>query len=173
MIHGNKYESVARELYAKETVSFIQECGLIVSKSEPWLAYSPDGIVIKNSRPSKLLEIKCPFNLQDTEKETLLKKCKFLCLVKDDLKLKTRHQYYAQIQFGMALLNLKYCDFVIYSNVSHTIKIITVDFNEEYACDLLTALKNNYFKKCYMKYVKIQEYYKLRRCNIVKYKVLS
>lgn len=119
-IHGNKYESVARKLYIKTTALFVQECGLIVSKSEPWLAYSPDGVVIKNSRLWRLLEIKCPFELQDTEKETLLKKYKFLCLVKDELKLKTRHQYYAQIQFGMALLDLKYCDFVIYSNVSHT-----------------------------------------------------
>lgn len=76
--HGNKYEPVAKEVYITETGQHVQECGIIISKSEPWAAYSPDGIIIKNSAAVRLLEIKCLYDLHNTEKKTLLKKCKFL-----------------------------------------------------------------------------------------------
>ena len=45
-IHGLKYESFAREKYIRqEAVNNVWEFGLIVARNEPWLAYSPDGIV--------------------------------------------------------------------------------------------------------------------------------
>ena len=100
--HGVKYENIAREKYITEENKHVEECGLIVCISEPWLGYSPDGIVVKNGRPVKLLEIKCPYDLQSTEQEELVKKCKFLRLEKGKMILKKKHAYYAQIQFGMA-----------------------------------------------------------------------
>lgn len=145
-MHGNAFEGVAKEVYAKETGLYIQDCGLIVCESEPWMAYSPDGIVVKESTVFRLLEIKCPYQIENTENVTLLKKCKFLHLEKNEIKIKKKHQYYAQIQFGMAVLNLKQCDFVIYSNISHSIKILTVDFDDIYVNNLLHTLKNIYFK---------------------------
>ena len=45
-----------------------------------------------------------------------------------------------------AILNLQHCDFVIYSNVSNSIKII-VAFDEKYAENLLKTLKINYLQK--------------------------
>ena len=65
-------------MYSKETNLLVQECGLIVSDIEPWKAYSPDGVVIKNFQLFKLLKIKCPYGLISTTNEILLKKCKFL-----------------------------------------------------------------------------------------------
>lgn len=146
--HVNKYESVARALYAKEKDVFIQECGLVVCHSEPWLAYSPDGVVMKNGELCRLLEIKCPFELQDTKRDTLLKKCKaYLSVNGRELRLKEKHQYYAQIQLGMAILKLNLCDFVIYSNISDTCEILTVAFDKKYTSNLLITLKKNYFDK--------------------------
>lgn len=144
--HGNHYESIAREVYKKEKKSHVEECGLIISESEPWAAYSPDGIVFKDST-CKLLEIKCPYNLRNTSDEALINKCKFLCVKNEKLQLKERHQYYAQIQFGMALLNLKDCDFVIYSSISNSIRIFNVKLDENYAKNLLEVLKERYFEK--------------------------
>lgn len=144
--HGNKFESIARDVYKTKTQSHVVECRLIISESEPWAAYSPDGIVCKNSA-FKLLEIKCPYELQDTSEKSLIKKCKFLCLKNEELRLKEKHQYYGQIQFGMALLNLKSCDFVIYSNVSNSIRILNVKFNVNFARDLFESLKRRYFDK--------------------------
>ena len=103
--------------------------------------------MVKNGKPVKLLEIKCPYDLQSTEQEVLEKKCKFLRLEKGKMILKKKHAYYAQIQFGMALLNLQCCDFVIYSSILDAIKIINVTFEKEYACDFLVTLKTRYFEK--------------------------
>lgn len=86
--------------------------------------YFPDDIVIKESTLVRPLEIKCSYQIENTENVTLLKKCKFLPLEKNEIKIKKKHHYYVQIQFEMALLNLKQCDFVIYSNISHSIKIL-------------------------------------------------
>ena len=121
--------------------AYIQECELIIFYAEPWLAFSPDGVSIKNSKPFGLLEIKCPYELENGKTETLLKKCKFLWSMANELSLKKRHQYYAQIQMGMALLNLQHCDFVIYSSVSNSIRIIVVALDEIYAENILKILK--------------------------------
>ena len=40
------------------------------------MAFSPDGVIFENNLPTKLLEIKCPFNLTDVSVETVLLKCK-------------------------------------------------------------------------------------------------
>lgn len=147
--HGMKYEPVAREAYEKGERCVVHECGLIVSRDEPWLGYSLDGIVIENGQPTRLLEIKCPYDLQDTEAHTLLTDCKrYLCKDKNGtLNLKKKHQYYGQVQLGMALLNLETCDFVIYSNVIDEIKIIKVNFDKNFVCAMLPQLKRRYFEK--------------------------
>ena len=145
--HGNQYERVARNMYAKETNLLVQECRLIVSDIEPWMAYSPIGVVIKDFQVFRLLEIKCPYEIINTTNEILLTKCKFLYATNNILHIKKKHQYYAQIQFGVALLNLKDCDFVIYSNISHSIRIINVSLGKQYVEDLLSNLKKKYFEK--------------------------
>ena len=134
--------------YTKEYKLFVQECGLVVCKSEPWMAYSPDGIVIKDNKVYRLLEIKCPDELENTSDTILATKCKhFLKLEQNMLNLRKKHQYYRQIQFGMALLNLKDCDFVVYSSVSNSINVINVSYDQQYVANLLTRVKNIYFQK--------------------------
>lgn len=65
---------------------------LIVSRERPWLGYSADGVVLADCG---LLEFKAPYR-------------KWL--------YKGMHKYYlTQIMYGMHLLGLKYCDFVVYS----------------------------------------------------------
>ena len=75
-------------MYAKETNLLVQECGLIVSDIEPWMAYSPDGVVIKDFQVFRLLEIKCPYELINTTNEILLKKCKVLYAANNILHVK-------------------------------------------------------------------------------------
>lgn len=93
-IHGKKWEPIAREVYTKQPESFVQQCGLIVCKDEPWFAFSVDGVVFKYNRiikklEIKLLEIKCPENLPDTEIETLETHCNtFLNVVSGTVNLK-------------------------------------------------------------------------------------
>ena len=156
--HGNTYEPVARELYRNQTNQCVRETGLIVSKTEPWLAYSANGVVQTADGSMKLLEIKCPLNLTDTSNESLKTKCKKYLKVKgNSLEFNKKHEYYAQVQFGMALLNLDSCDFVIYSHTSNTIRILTVNFDKPYAQNLLNVVKNKYFKEMLHVYCKLSQ----------------
>ncbi|KAF0729860.1 SWIM-type domain-containing protein, partial [Aphis craccivora] len=59
--HGNEYESTARNIYARHTNQKILECGLITNTNNPWLGYTPDGVIVNcENKPIKLIEIKCP-----------------------------------------------------------------------------------------------------------------
>lgn len=47
----------------------------------------------------------------------------------------------------MAMLNLKTCDFVVYSSSQDDIKIVEVNFDAEYATEMVSKLKKIYFSK--------------------------
>ncbi|CAH2097660.1 unnamed protein product [Euphydryas editha] len=59
--YGKKTEAEARSLFIEKVKKTVVETGLVISKQNPWLAYSPDGIILTDGVPSALLEIKCPF----------------------------------------------------------------------------------------------------------------
>lgn len=59
--------------------------------------------------------------------------------------MKKRHKYYGQIQMGMAVLNLTKTYFVLYSSFDNSILVIVIDFDFEYAWEMLSKIKNNYF----------------------------
>ncbi|XP_011312159.1 uncharacterized protein [Fopius arisanus] len=145
--HGLKMEPRARMLYQEWKNCDVFCCGLIISQNNPWLAYSPDGIVMQAQKPCTLIEIKCPWDLPDLLPETLLECCNYLIYKDKRLQLKQKHSYYGQVQFGLALLNLKACDFVIYSDKVNGIAVIPVTYDESFATNLLTKLKSVYFEK--------------------------
>lgn len=58
---AKKHEETARHKYIESSQSEVFVPGLIVNKIYPWLAYSADGVVFRNGKPFKLLEIKCPY----------------------------------------------------------------------------------------------------------------
>lgn len=56
---STRYES-SQPQYAKFYGVSVKKVGLIISKKQPWLCVSLDGVVIENGLVSKILEIKCP-----------------------------------------------------------------------------------------------------------------
>jgi hypothetical protein len=68
--------------------------GLIVSQTEPMLAYSADGIVVFSDGTRKLIEIKCPFRRKPYPTVPKMYDC--------------------QMQLGMHILDLPACYFVVY-----------------------------------------------------------
>lgn len=61
--HGIKQEEVARNVFKISTGFNVVVCGLVISEFNPWLGYSPDGIITnEKGNPKALLEIKCPFS---------------------------------------------------------------------------------------------------------------
>lgn len=88
-------------------------CGLFVDKKLTFLAASPDGLIDNNS----LIEIKCPASIKDyTPQEAFEnKKLKFMNLIEGELKLKTSHDYYYQVQGQLHITDRKYCYFAVWT----------------------------------------------------------
>lgn len=72
---------------------------------------TPDMLVECDCCGKGLLEVKCPWTVKDGHLADLL--CKSdSCLIEcnDDLKLKTTHRYYYQIQLQQVVWQREYCD---------------------------------------------------------------
>lgn len=72
MKHGILNKEFAREAYVNEMKVEVVQIDLIVPSQNPWLGYSPDGVVFEGGRPTKLLEIKCLFIGKEKTAEDIL-----------------------------------------------------------------------------------------------------
>jgi hypothetical protein len=146
--HGIDNEPKAQKKYIEITGYLVINFGLITHLLHPWIVFSPDGVVFINGIPYKLMEIKCPVKGQHMSIcDELLSSCKFLVKPhkSKEWELKHKHAYYAQVQLGMALMNLDICDFILYAPFDNSIKIIQVKRNNVYINELLRTLKEKYF----------------------------
>jgi len=86
---------------------------LVTNTSNPWLGYSPDGIIIdSNYSPIKKIEIKCPFKGKNINLTDLINNLVYIEKnVDGSLRLKKNHMYYPQVQMGLVMLNVETCDF--------------------------------------------------------------
>lgn len=145
--HGLKYESRARDIFVKISKMTVVECGLVIPLSNKWLGYSPDGIIFFEDQPLYLLEIKCIFEGKIKTICEAIKNAKYVNFENGKYQLKKKHKYYGQVQMGMAVLNLSKTYFVIYASFDDSVIIMDVDFNYDFTCNMLTDVKQKYFKK--------------------------
>lgn len=144
MIYGMEHEKHAREAYVRLLGDEVVTPGLLIPVLHPWLGYSADGVVYKNGKPWKLLEIKCPVKGKSKGASDLLD-CKYFYLSDSQYCLKKRHQYYGQVQLGMSILDLEMCDLVLYSSLHDEVQVVQVPFDKDFASEMLSKLKHDYF----------------------------
>lgn len=123
------------------------ETGLVISTDNPWLAYSPDGVIFDHGIPCELLEIKCPFK---GKAETIFSVvaaggAPYLELKNGNLSLKRRHKYYGQVQLGMFMLNVARTNFVLYASFDRSIIIVDVLFDQSFTLNMLKVVQKTYF----------------------------
>lgn len=60
----------------------VQECGLFIDSQRPWLAASPDGIVMDKQTGRRLLclEVKCPYKHRQNRVEDACREDRAFCL---------------------------------------------------------------------------------------------
>ena len=121
--YGMEMESSARkkyeELSGNEAQVFVP--GLVIKIDEPWLAASPDGLVLDQNDNFKLLEIKCPFTCKEKNIDV-----KYV----ENGKLLESHPYFTQIQLQMYCCQAKETDLFVYSSVDY--KIIPVKYDADF-----------------------------------------
>ncbi|KAG5880978.1 hypothetical protein JTB14_018707 [Gonioctena quinquepunctata] len=126
MMYGKNMEKLERELFERLIGAEVHEIGLIVSRHQPLLVCSPDG-VISNGSDFELLEIKCPptcENAKITNREEQTAYVSYLCYDKiGNLKLQESHAYYTQIQVSL------YVIFSVFSEIDYLYLKIQRDGN--------------------------------------------
>nr|CAI5849028.1 unnamed protein product [Callosobruchus analis] len=75
---GKKYEAEALQKYKERSNYTICEIGLFLCRKYPWLAYSPDGVVIENGVPTRLVEVKCPYVGIENDSINFVNTCEYL-----------------------------------------------------------------------------------------------
>lgn len=86
--HGISTEKIAREIYIAKQKLLV---GFIVAETNPWLGFSPGGIVIQNGKHTKLLEIKCPFEGTNSTVDSSLAKLPYLKIENNVITIKKKN----------------------------------------------------------------------------------
>jgi hypothetical protein len=95
--YGRANENTVRNLFfalesQKHRNLKVEQCGLFVKSNRPYIAGSPDGIVLCNCCPTAVLEIKCPFTLVDKSVKNGWKDLEYLNMNdKQILELNQKH----------------------------------------------------------------------------------
>lgn len=144
MKYGSRTESMVKLVYQQLNNVIITETGLIIPANCPWMCFSPDGIILPEQ---SLIEIKCPVKGQEMTASAALKFCQLITF-NDAGKplLKTRHNYYGQVQLGMFLLNLQSCHFLVYASYDQSIADIEVPRDPHFIKEFIAVLDKTYFR---------------------------
>ena len=143
--YGTWHEPVAEYVHViacqtRDPLSTIAFPGLIISGEFPWLSYSADGIVSSGSS-SFLAEYKCPF-----------KQSFYSGKKKGDANLPV--YYRSQVQFGMMLLDLPLCEFLVWTPRATRIERYTRDDNY---CKWMIKKVNDFYFQRYLPLLVAQE----------------
>lgn len=120
VLHGCKHEEHAIKAYeekmkATHTNFKIVRCGLFINEEHPWLHATPDFLCCCDCCGEGCGEVKCPFCIENCDFDSYVLKASS-CLEKDSSRnfhLKTKHQYYYQVQQQIFTITKRYCDFVV------------------------------------------------------------
>lgn len=113
---GKDHENIAKinfeNLYSKK----VQDCGIFICHEYPFLAASPDGLILNEEA---IVEIKCPYKLSklniSPSEAVESKQLPYLYKKGEEIKLKKCHNYYYQVQGQLAITGKQYCYFVVWS----------------------------------------------------------
>ena len=141
MAYGTSREPIARKWYEQRYGVTVKEVGLAVWKQNPYLGCSSDGIVMSESPQSHgmsdvaesdlLLEIKSVKKMYEPVK-------KYMQAIHEGFQpppfyhdhMWTTH--YDQIQGNLAIMNKKWCDYVVYCEPESSVFTYRVVYNPHY-----------------------------------------
>jgi hypothetical protein len=121
---ARQYTAVMKSKHAKFRT---YKAGLILCKSDPYLAASPDLIVDCECHGQGLCEIKSPY--KTCHLVPAHTHIKYLENADGHSKLTRNSDYYFQVQAQMGVTGLKYCDFFVYT--MHGYHMERIEFDKE------------------------------------------
>lgn len=145
--YGLKNEGKALKDYETIHGTKVIQIGVVVSKTQPWLCASPDGVVVEDFCITKLVEIKCPISCEklpvvDFNLHTI--NVKYLYFLNGIIALKESHIYYTQCQVQLYVTGLVVCDLYVWSPKGSC--VVPVHRNENFLKFLIPKLEKFYFQ---------------------------
>lgn len=121
------------------------ECGLIINPKFPYFAASPDGLITCDCHGEgcivikflKIMDSADSFEVLTREPNRILKR------TENNYSLEKTHEFYYQLQLQINVVELKYCDLIIWSpkpNLSHLILRVNAD-NDFWKANMVKAQK--------------------------------
>jgi putative phage-type endonuclease len=134
MLRGMKYEDKVRNWYEQEFNVKVKEMGFAFKKKWPYWGVSPDGLVGDDG----LIEIKCPdkmyWKLMAVEKSGEAK------YNENNVPLHVFSSHYDQMQMQMAILDCKWCDYVVFSLAENMFYVERIDFNKAHWEEMMVKM---------------------------------
>jgi len=150
---GLVHEAAAREMYLgvmkdEHSGLNISLPGLLVDAANPFIRASPDGVVSCTCHSVKwIVEIKCPYSVRTIDPLEAVENgmLKYISKHGDEYRLLPNQAagYYEQIQGCMAIVGVKHCHFVVWTEVGEL--IIPVDFDSTFWNEQLLPSIINFF----------------------------
>ena len=126
MAHGTKTEPFARAWYCKDRNCEVEELGMVMPDWNKNIGFSTDGIVV--GTPGKI-EIKCPKKMYWPLKN-------YMKQIREGVEVKgfdhIWETHYDQMILGMAVLEKKWCDYIVYCTPEDLVFVQRIPFNEKY-----------------------------------------
>lgn len=140
--YGQENEPTAIRLFEQITGKKVAKSGLVVHKSYPYLAASPDGIVVQENA---LIEVKCPYKARESSVEEACQKKEitFATFEEGKLKLKREDKFYYQVQGQLHVTGAVCCYFVVWTPKDIAYQVIEKD--EDCWERMFPKLKTFYF----------------------------
>jgi hypothetical protein len=138
LAYGTRMEAKARREYARWHMKkcggiIVEDRGLIVKFGMPFLGASIDGLVKCDQCGDSIVEIKCPYGRKYEKWRSMspadcTKSSTFCCTMEQDtIRLKPEHNYAFQVQGQMAVCQLPWVDFVIWTKKGMSVQRINRD----------------------------------------------
>lgn len=129
----------------------VRLCGLVIDPHTPWLAASPDRIVLDSTLSEEnrgCLEVKCPFICEKRSIVEANRNIPAFCLVEQNgyIHLSKLHPYFYQVQTQMYVRNLKWCDFVVWSPVQDPF-VEQIHYDASFMKKAVSKAEEFYFKQ--------------------------
>ena len=136
LMWGREHEADAKKMYCEimrtsHSHHRVEECGLVIHEQLPFLAASPDGIIVDDCCGKGVLECKCPYTCRDLT----IKDVPYLYRDNDNqLCVDESHPYYYQIQGQMHVCGFLYADLVVW--IVDECAVVRIQYDAHF-CDVM------------------------------------
>jgi YqaJ-like viral recombinase domain len=141
--YGQKMEPAALRAYQNQTGLQPKVMGTAVNPLYPILCAQPDGVVFKNGRLDRILEIKAPLVLRDHGFHQVTSNLNIFNRDSSG-RLIPSVRVKSQLQLSMAVTGAQKADLLVYSEHTQSVTIISITRDDEYIHRQLRAFDQVY-----------------------------